>query len=115
MKNLFEVLKQKEGELQRLQTEVEALRTAARLLADDVETAVMEATSRPVSPLRQTAPARPMTQRYAKVEGKPPLAHANVGVLPGNGQSHLPGDGPAHSTGDEMYSAAWGNMPRQFP
>lgn len=115
MKNLFEVLKQKEGELERLQAEVEALRTAARLLADDMETAVMEATRRPASPSRQTAPARPMPQQYARVEGKSPVVPANAGVSPGNGKVHLPGDGSAHASGDEMYSAAWGNMPRQFP
>ena len=35
MKNVFEILRQKESELRRLQQEVEALRIAARLLADD--------------------------------------------------------------------------------
>jgi hypothetical protein len=37
MKNIFEVLRQKEIEFRRLQQEVEALRTAAHLLADEKE------------------------------------------------------------------------------
>ncbi len=35
MKNIYEVLRQKELEVQQLQKEIEALRVAARLLADD--------------------------------------------------------------------------------
>ena len=35
MKNIVEVLRQKEAELQQLQGEVEALRVAIRLLSDD--------------------------------------------------------------------------------
>lgn len=35
MKNIYEVLRQKESDLQQLQKEVEALRLAARLLADE--------------------------------------------------------------------------------
>lgn len=35
MKNVFEILRQKENELRRLQEEIEALRIAARLLADE--------------------------------------------------------------------------------
>ena len=35
MKNIYEVLRQKELELQQLQKDIEALRVAARLLADD--------------------------------------------------------------------------------
>jgi len=37
MKNIYEVLRQKEAELQQLQKEVEALRVAAELLADDYD------------------------------------------------------------------------------
>jgi prefoldin subunit 5 len=37
MKNIVEVLKQKEAELGQLQLEVEALRVAIRLLSDDSE------------------------------------------------------------------------------
>ena len=35
MKNIYEVLRQKENEIQQLQKDIEALRVAARLLADD--------------------------------------------------------------------------------
>ena len=35
MKNIFEVMRQKEAEIQQLQREIEALRTAARLLVDE--------------------------------------------------------------------------------
>ncbi len=45
MKNIYEVLRQKELEVQQLQREIEALRVAARLLADDNETEA--ATARP--------------------------------------------------------------------
>jgi len=37
MKNIVEVLRQKEAELQRLQGEVEALRVAIRILSDEPE------------------------------------------------------------------------------
>jgi hypothetical protein len=37
MKNIYEVLRQKEDEIQQLQKDIEALRVAARLLADDNE------------------------------------------------------------------------------
>lgn len=37
MKNIYDVLKQKEAQIEQLQTEIEALRVAARLLADDDE------------------------------------------------------------------------------
>ena len=46
MKNLYEVLRQKELEVQQLQKEIEALRVAARLLADDNDTET--SASRPV-------------------------------------------------------------------
>jgi len=44
MKNVYEVLRQKELELSRLEKEVEALRVAAPLLSDDKE-ALAEATN----------------------------------------------------------------------
>jgi hypothetical protein len=37
MKNIYDVLRQKEAEIQQLQKDIEALRTAARLLADENE------------------------------------------------------------------------------
>lgn len=39
MKNIYDVLKQKEAQLQQLQREIEALQIAARLLSDEAETA----------------------------------------------------------------------------
>jgi hypothetical protein len=47
MKNIYEVLRQKENEIQQLQKDIEALRVAARLLADDndTETAASRLTS----------------------------------------------------------------------
>lgn len=45
MKNVYEVLRQKELELTRLEKEVEALRVAAPLLSDDKETLLAEATN----------------------------------------------------------------------
>ncbi len=45
MKNIYEVLRQKEQEVQQLQRDIEALRVAARLLADDNEAEA--ATARP--------------------------------------------------------------------
>lgn len=35
MKNIYDVLKQKEAQIEQLQAEIEALKVAARLLADD--------------------------------------------------------------------------------
>ena len=37
MKNIFDVLKQKEAELQQIQKEIEALRVAARIMQEDGE------------------------------------------------------------------------------
>ncbi len=47
MKNLYEVLRQKENEIQQLQKDIEALRVAARLLADDSD--AEQTTSRPTT------------------------------------------------------------------
>lgn len=64
MKNIYDVLKQKEDELKALQVEVDALRIAARLLKDDdampmmPEPAKVTPVSRPVSAVHTaTAPA----------------------------------------------------------
>jgi hypothetical protein len=54
MKNIFDVLRQKEAELQQLQKEIEALRVAARLLAEDGDPR-LESAGRPV-----IAPAGPV-------------------------------------------------------
>jgi hypothetical protein len=57
MKNVYEVLRQKELELTRLEKEVEALRIAAPLLSDELK----EAVSDPPKPtLTATAPQQPI-------------------------------------------------------
>ena len=58
MKDINEVLRRKEADLQQLQREVEALRIAARLLSDEAE--VIPAYARPGAPVNAYAqPARP--------------------------------------------------------
>lgn len=47
MKNVYEVLRQKELELAKLEKEVEALRVAAPLLSDDKESGVEAASNKP--------------------------------------------------------------------
>lgn len=61
MKNVYEVLRQKELELTRLEKEVEALRVAAPLLSDEKEQLVEApkptlTTSTPQQPIRIPAP-----------------------------------------------------------
>jgi hypothetical protein len=51
MKNLYDVLRQKEAEIQQLQKDIEALRVAARLLADESES---ESVGRPMTGPTQT-------------------------------------------------------------
>jgi hypothetical protein len=60
MKNIFDVLRQKEAELQQIQKEIEALRVAARLLSD-------ESDPRPEAAMRPTVvPATPEVLPRAK-------------------------------------------------
>jgi hypothetical protein len=60
MKNVYEVLRQKELELSRLEKEVEALRVAAPLLSDEKEPMVEAkptlTTANPQQPIRIPAP-----------------------------------------------------------
>ena len=56
MKNVYEVLRQKELELARLEKEVEALRVAAPLLSDEKESSV----ETPKPTLTATAPQQPI-------------------------------------------------------
>ena len=62
MKNVYEVLRQKELELARLEKEVEALRVAAPLLSDDKEMLADGTTNKPTlasapqQPIRMTPP-----------------------------------------------------------
>jgi len=57
MKNVYEVLRQKELELTRLEKEVEALRIAAPLLSDEAKETVAEP---PKPTLAPTAPQQPI-------------------------------------------------------
>ena len=57
MKNVYEVLRQKELELTRLEKEVEALRVAAPLLSDEKEQQLAEA---PKPSLTASAPQQPV-------------------------------------------------------
>ena len=79
MKNVYEVLRQKELELSRLEKEVEALRVAAPLLSDDKD-ATPEATnakpaltastaSAPQQPIRIPQPAVNQVQPTARAAG----------------------------------------------
>jgi len=57
MKDINEVLRRKEMDLQQIQKEVEALRVAARLLSEDAEAAAAFA-PRAATPVSYAAPAR---------------------------------------------------------
>jgi hypothetical protein len=57
MKNVYEVLRQKELELTRLEKEVEALRIAAPLLSEEMKDSVSEA---PKPTLTATPPQQPI-------------------------------------------------------
>lgn len=71
MKNIQEVMKAKEQQLQQIQRELEALRTVARLLADDSEVApgARPATSTNVAVPPMQAP--PMVMRPAQPAAPP--------------------------------------------
>ncbi len=56
MKNLYDVLRQKEAEIQQLQKDIEALRVAARLLADEGEAETVAARPMPTPTPRVTTP-----------------------------------------------------------
>ncbi len=55
MRNIYEVIRQKEAEIQQLQKELEALRLAARLLTDEVKADV-----EPTKPVRMAASVSPI-------------------------------------------------------
>jgi len=60
MKNVYEVLRQKELELARLEKEVEALRVAAPLLSDEKETTTDTAVAKPTLTAAPPAPQQPI-------------------------------------------------------
>ena len=74
MKNVYEVLRQKELELARLEKEVEALRVAAPLLSDDKDATDMPKPTLATSsgsqqPIRIPAPAVNATPQPARAAG----------------------------------------------
>ena len=60
MKNVYEVLRQKELELSRLEKEVEALRVAAPLLSDDKESVMEAINSKPTLTTATAPPQQPI-------------------------------------------------------
>jgi len=88
MKNIYEVIRQKESEMQQLQRDIDTLRAAARILGEEVD--------------------RPADASLAKtVTGSNPVIMPPVGR---NGGTTI---GVAASDG--TYSAARDNTVRQFP
>lgn len=77
MKNVYEVLRQKELELTRLEKEVEALRVAAPLLSDDkdlisdtaAKPALTPSVAAPQQPIRIPQPAVAQAQPVARAAG----------------------------------------------
>lgn len=66
MKNIYDVLKQKEAQIEQLQAEIEALKIAARLLADDGD--VLEV-SRPAAPAVAGVPLASVTRMSTRDNG----------------------------------------------
>ena len=75
MKNVYEVLRQKELELARLEKEVEALRVAAPLLSD-VETSSDATTAKPALAATTPAPQQPIRIPQPQVAVAQPTARA---------------------------------------
>jgi hypothetical protein len=74
MKNVYEVLRQKELELARLEKEVEALRVAAPLLSDDKESLVEATNNKPT--LASSSTQQPIRIPQAAVNASPQPARA---------------------------------------
>ncbi|HUK26734.1 MAG TPA: hypothetical protein VLV49_19310 [Terriglobales bacterium] len=74
MRNVYEVLRQKELELTRLEKEVEALRVAAPLLSDDKDAGLDVASSKPS--LAATVPQQPIRIPQPAVNAAPQPARA---------------------------------------
>jgi len=63
MKNIFDVMRQKEAEVQQLQKEIEALRVAARLLAEDGDPSVEPAARLAIAPVGPVPAPAPRSSR----------------------------------------------------
>jgi hypothetical protein len=80
MKNVYEVLRQKELELARLEKEVEALRVAAPLLSEDKESAVEATNNKPIlTPAAVQAPQQPIRIPQPAANASPQPARAAGG------------------------------------
>ena len=75
MKNVYEVLRQKELELARLEKEVEALRVAAPLLSDEGKDGTGEVASKPTL-ATSTSPQQPIRLQQQAVNATPQTARA---------------------------------------
>ncbi len=76
MKNVYEVLRQKELELARLEKEVEALRVAAPLLSDDKDLGSENTTAKPTLASSAPAPQQPIRIPQPQVAAVQPTARA---------------------------------------
>ena len=76
MKNVYEVLRQKELELARLEKEVEALRVAAPLLSDDKDLGSENTTAKPTLASSAPSPQQPIRIPQPQVAAVQPTARA---------------------------------------
>ena len=76
MKNVYEVLRQKELELSRLEKEVEALRVAAPLLSDDKDASSDTASAKPTLTTPAPTPQQPIRIPQPQVAPVQPTARA---------------------------------------
>jgi hypothetical protein len=76
MKNVYEVLRQKELEMSRLEKEVEALRVAAPLLSDDKDVAADSVAKPTLAPAVSSAPQQPIRIPQPAVNQSQPTARA---------------------------------------
>ena len=76
MKNVYEVLRQKELELTRLEKEVEALRIAAPLLSEDLKDSISEQPKPTLTAAPQQQPIRIPTPAVAAAAGGSPPPRA---------------------------------------
>jgi hypothetical protein len=76
MKNVYEVLRQKELEMSRLEKEVEALRVAAPLLSDDKDIGADNGTKPTLAPAVASAAQQPIRIPQPAVQSQPPARAA---------------------------------------
>jgi hypothetical protein len=76
MRNVYEVLRQKELELARLEKEVEALRVAAPLLSEDKEMLAEATNNKPTLASSTTTPQQPIRIPQPAVNTAPQPARA---------------------------------------